>query len=74
MAEDIVHEVFTKTYRMVSEGKDRVSFSGRIGKRRLARAKYRLVATATDAAGNSSKSKRRSFKIVKATKKKTKKK
>ncbi len=56
------------------EGKNKVSFSGRIGKRRLARASYRLTATAIDPSGNVSKSKRRSFKIVKATKKKAKKK
>ncbi len=56
------------------KGMNKVSFSGRIGKRKLARGSYRLVATATDDAGNVSKPKRKSFKIVKAKKKKAKKK
>ncbi len=59
--------------RSGTKGKNKVPFSGRIGKRKLARGSYRLVATATDFAGNVSKSKRKSFKIVKAKKKKAKK-
>ena len=53
-------------------GKNRHSFSGRIGKRKLKRGRYRIVVTATDEAGNASKPKRKSFKIVKAKKKKKK--
>ncbi len=60
--------------RSGSAGKNKVSFSGRIGKRRLARASYRLTVNAIDPSGNISKTKRRSFKIVTATKKKAKKK
>ena len=60
--------------RSGTKGKNKVLFSGRIGKRKLRRGSYRLVATATDSAGNTSKPKRKSFKIVKAKKKAKKKK
>ena len=59
--------------RSGSAGKNKVSFSGRIGKRRLARALYRLSVNAIDPSGNVSKTKRRLFKIVTPTKKKSKK-
>ena len=59
--------------RSGTKGKNTVPFSGRIGKRKLARGNYRLVATARDVAGNVSKPKRKSFKIVKAKNKKAKK-
>jgi hypothetical protein len=34
------------------QGKNSVKFGGKIGKRKLARGRYRLLATARDAAGN----------------------
>ena len=46
------------------QGRNSVRFSGRIGKRALARGRYRLTITATDAAGNRSKPRRASFRIV----------
>ncbi len=46
------------------QGRNAVRFSGRIGKRALRRGRYRLTITATDAAGNRSKPKRTSFRIV----------
>ncbi|KKL96712.1 hypothetical protein LCGC14_1841720, partial [marine sediment metagenome] len=49
-------------------GRNRHSFSGRIGKRKLRRGRYRIVVTATDKAGNASKRKRKSFRIVRAKK------
>ena len=56
------------------KGTNKVSFSGRIGKRKLARGSYRLVATAKDSAGNASNPKRKRFQVVKVKKKKAKKK
>ena len=56
------------------KGTNKVSFSGRIGKRKLARGTYRLVATAKDSAGNVSNPKRKSFQVVKVMKKKARKK
>ena len=46
-------------------GANRFRFSGRLRNRALARASYRLVARATDAAGNRSAVKRAAFRIVK---------
>jgi virginiamycin B lyase len=46
------------------KGRNTVSFSGRIGRRALVRGRYRLTVTATDPAGNLSKPKRTSFRIV----------
>ena len=46
-------------------GANRFRFSGRLRNRALARASYRLVARATDAAGNRSTVKRAAFRIVK---------
>jgi subtilisin-like proprotein convertase family protein len=50
--------------RATRPGRNRVSFSGRIGRRALRRGSYRLVVTAVDAAGNRSVSRKRSFRIV----------
>ena len=47
-------------------GKNSIAFSGRIGRKRLRRAQYRLTLIATDAAGNRSKARRTKFKIVRA--------
>ena len=58
---------------MGSAGRNTMNFSGRIGKRKLARGSYRLAVTAIDTSGNTSKSKKKSFKIVKAKKKSKKK-
>jgi hypothetical protein len=46
-----------------------VKFSGRIGKKALKRGSYRLVVTAIDSAGNKSKAKRLSFRVVKPKRK-----
>ena len=45
-------------------GTNSFKFTGRLNNKKLAARKYRLVAVATDAAGNKSAAKRRSFKIV----------
>jgi hypothetical protein len=45
----------TLTRRLKSAGIKRLAFSGRIGKRALKRGRYRMAITATDAAGNRSK-------------------
>lgn len=45
-------------------GRNRLSFSGRFGKRTLGAGEYRIVARATDAVGNLSKPKRKGFRIV----------
>jgi hypothetical protein len=45
-------------------GTNTFKFSGRLRNRKLAVARYRLVAVATDAAGNKSAAKRRNFRIV----------
>jgi hypothetical protein len=47
-----------------SAGLNRFRFSGRLRNRKLAVGRYRLVAVATDAAGNRSAAKRRAFRIV----------
>jgi hypothetical protein len=52
--------------RKSKTGKNSVKFSGRIGKKALKRGSYRLTIVATDAAGNKSKAKRLSFKVVRA--------
>jgi streptogramin lyase len=57
--------------RSSKQGKNSVKFSGRIGKKALKRGSYRLVVTATDAAGNKSKAKRLSFRVVKPKRKRT---
>jgi len=51
--------------RAGSRGKNKLTFSGRLNGKALKAGNYRLVATATDAARNVSKSKRVNFKIVK---------
>jgi hypothetical protein len=56
--------------RSSKQGKNSVKFSGRIGKKALKRGSYRLVVTATDAAGNKSKAKSLSFRVVKPAKRK----
>ena len=45
-------------------GVNRLRFKGRVGKRLLGAGRYRLVATATDAAGNRSEPSRKRFRIV----------
>jgi Tol biopolymer transport system component len=45
-------------------GVNSVAFSGRIGKRKLAKGRYRVVVRATDAAGNRSAKKTAAFRIV----------
>jgi Tol biopolymer transport system component len=45
-------------------GANTVAFSGRIGSKKLAKGRYRITATATDAAGNKAKKKTVSFRIV----------
>jgi hypothetical protein len=45
-------------------GSNSFKFSGRLNRRKLRPAKYRLVAVATDAAGNKSVAKRRAFRVV----------
>ncbi len=45
-------------------GRNRFKFSGRLARRKLRPAKYRLVATAKDTAGNRSTPKRKRFRIV----------
>jgi hypothetical protein len=51
----------TRTYAVA--GAKTVSFSGRIGRRKLKVGKYRLTLTATDGAGNRSRAQRRSFTV-----------
>ncbi|MEA2450961.1 MAG: hypothetical protein QOG63_2893 [Thermoleophilaceae bacterium] len=46
-------------------GQTHFRFTGRVGNRKLKPGKYRLVAVATDAAGNTSKAARASFRLVK---------
>jgi hypothetical protein len=46
------------------QGANRVAFSGRVGRRKLAPSRYRASATARDAAGNSSKPSSTFFTIV----------
>ena len=55
--------------RASKAGKNSVKFSGRIGKKALKRGSYRLVVQGTDAAGNKSKRRTLSFKVVKPKKK-----
>jgi streptogramin lyase len=50
--------------RTATAGKNVLAFSGRLGSKRLAVGRYRAVATAVDAAGNSSLPSRAAFKIV----------
>jgi len=50
--------------RSGKQGRNSVRFTGRIGKRALRRGRYRLAITARDTAGNRSKPKRASFRIV----------
>lgn len=45
-------------------GSNEESFSGRIGTKRLKVGRYRIVVTATDAAGNASQPKTKAFRIV----------
>lgn len=46
------------------QGRNRVRFSGRSGKRVLRPGRYRLAARATDAAGNRGREKRRAFRVL----------
>jgi hypothetical protein len=55
--------------RASKQGKNSVKFTGRIGKKALKRGSYRLVVRATDAAGNKSKARSLSFRVVKPPKK-----
>ena len=52
--------------RRGKEGRNVVPFSGRIGRRALAPGRYRLVVTAADASGNTSKPKSKGFSIAPA--------
>jgi DNA-binding beta-propeller fold protein YncE len=52
--------------RASAAGRNSVKFTGRLHGRKLAPGRYRLVATARDAAGNAAKPKRVAFKIVTA--------
>ena len=52
---------FTHTGRA---GTNSFKFTGRLRRRKLRPARYRLAAVATDAAGNRSPAKRRTFRIV----------
>ncbi len=54
----------TLTRRTAKLGRNDVTFSGRIGRKALARGRHRAEIVATDAAGNRSKPKRLSFTIV----------
>jgi streptogramin lyase len=51
-------------------GQNKVKFTGRIGRKALKVGRYRLTITATDTAGNKSKAKRLSFRVVKPPKRK----
>jgi virginiamycin B lyase len=51
--------------RSSKQGKNSVKFTGRIGTKALKVGRYRLVITATDTAGNKSKAKNLSFRVVK---------
>jgi hypothetical protein len=53
------------TRRKAKAGNNKLAFTGRVGKRKLAPGRYRATITATDAAGNRSKPRTISFKIVK---------
>jgi|GEM_PF-4547585 len=50
--------------RSARAGRSRITFTGRVGKRALARGRYRLTATATDAAGNTSRPRTASFRVL----------
>jgi PKD repeat protein len=54
----------TLTRKHEKAGADTVAFSGRIGRKALAKGHYRLTAKATDAAGNASRPKTATFVIV----------
>ena len=54
----------TLTRRSLKSGQNKLSFSGRIGRRPLAVGLYRATASATDKAGNESLSRRASFRVV----------
>ena len=49
---------------MPATGQNKFRFTGRLNGKRLEAGRYRLVGSATDAAGNRSKRKRRKFRIV----------
>jgi streptogramin lyase len=55
--------------RSSKQGKNRVKFTGRIGRKALKVGSYRLVITAIDPAGNKSKAKTLSFRVVKPPRK-----
>jgi Tol biopolymer transport system component len=57
-----VHKLTLK--RSGKQGANSVAFSGRFGKKKLAKGTYRITATATDAAHNVSKKKTATFKVV----------
>ncbi len=50
--------------RTGKSGSNSVTFSGRIGKKKLPKGSYRITATATDTAGNKAKKKTATFRIV----------
>jgi hypothetical protein len=47
----------------VAAGANRLPFTGRVGKRTLARGRYRALATARDSAGNTGRSKVVTFRV-----------
>ena len=54
----------TITRRNLAAGRSRIGFSGRIGRRALRPGRYRATLTATDPAGNRSRGRRTSFRVV----------
>jgi hypothetical protein len=52
------------TRRNLAAGRDRIGFSGRIGRRALRPGRYRATLTATDLAGNRSRAHQVSFRVV----------
>jgi hypothetical protein len=52
------------TRKRLKAGRNSVAFSGRVGRSALARGGYRATVTAKDAAGNASRARRTSFRIV----------
>jgi hypothetical protein len=52
------------TRRSEPKGRDSIAFSGRLGRHRLARGRYRMHLRATDPAGNRSSQKTAAFHVV----------
>ena len=56
--------VVTLTRAKTKKGKNTIPFSGRFGKKRLAKGPYTATATATDAAGSKSKPRKAQFTVI----------